>query len=115
MTTFALALIRQKLHLPAASAKALQDLLLTCSNVYPVSPLVHGDTRNKHRCHLQPLHGVRQHRDHTCARCTAAAGWADRVCVAGIIRRVLLLILVGVTSGTALFFLGLKFAFPEYR
>lgn len=34
---------------------------------------------------------------------------------AGIIRRVLLIIVVAVFGGTALFFLGLKFAFPEYR
>ncbi len=34
---------------------------------------------------------------------------------AGIIRRVLLIIVVAVVGGTALFFLGLKFAFPEYR
>ncbi|DBB03583.1 hypothetical protein WJX82_006743 [Trebouxia sp. C0006] len=33
----------------------------------------------------------------------------------GIIRRVLLIIVVAVVGGTALFFLGLKFAFPEYR
>ena len=34
---------------------------------------------------------------------------------AGILRRVLLLIVIAVVGGTALFFLGLKFAFPEYR
>lgn len=33
----------------------------------------------------------------------------------GILRRVLLIILVAIFSGTALFFLGLKYAFPEYR
>lgn len=33
----------------------------------------------------------------------------------GIIRRVLLIIVVAVVGGTTLFFLGLKFAFPEYR
>lgn len=33
----------------------------------------------------------------------------------GILRRVLLLIVIAVVGGTALFFLGLKFAFPEYR
>ncbi|KAL3155843.1 hypothetical protein ABBQ32_012853 [Trebouxia sp. C0010 RCD-2024] len=33
----------------------------------------------------------------------------------GILRRVLIIILVAVVGGTALFFLGLKFAFPEYR
>lgn len=34
---------------------------------------------------------------------------------AGILRRVLIIILVATVGGTALFFLGLKFAFPEYR
>lgn len=35
--------------------------------------------------------------------------------ILGIIRRVAILILIGVVGGSALFFLGLKFAFPEYR
>lgn len=39
----------------------------------------------------------------------------DSTCSAGILRRVLLLIVIGTVGGTALFFLGLKFAFPEYR
>ena len=34
---------------------------------------------------------------------------------AGILRRVLIIVLVAIFSGTALFFLGLKYAFPEYR
>lgn len=33
----------------------------------------------------------------------------------GILRRVFIIILVAIFGGTALFFLGLKFAFPEYR
>lgn len=35
--------------------------------------------------------------------------------LAGIIRRVAILIVIAVVGGSALFFLGLKFAFPEYR
>lgn len=65
MITFSLTLAKQVVKLPAASATALQALLLTYSNTDLVSPLMHGDictTRvghvsieTVHVCVLQPL------------------------------------------------------------